>query len=338
MNDDVQTRTTSIPFDQTKRPLGVLVGFDGSAHSILALHYAARAAQRHDASLTVVNAYTAPSDFYTIQSAIPDLSLDSLLLQGAEESLSKAREYLSDYPGEVTYRTEKGDAAGALVDLSGSAQLAVVGSRGRGGFLGRILGSVASALPAHARCPTVVVPSTYDPEATSSGARFNPTDDDRPVIVGVDGSAHSRVAALHAAEAAASRGTWLQLIMAAPPVDDALAWYPELAVREKSLIKERVEELKAQLEIEAAWVAGHVPGLEVKVTVEGGSAVEVLIAASVKAQLTVVGTRGRGGLMGTLVGSTSRGLLLGAQGPVMVVPRLEDDRLADQPTSSRKSR
>src|SRR5699024_776225 len=46
-----------------------------------------------------------------------------------------------------------GDASGVMVEHSKNADLAVVGARGRGGFAGRLLGSVALAMPAHSHCP-----------------------------------------------------------------------------------------------------------------------------------------------------------------------------------------
>jgi len=53
----------------------------------------------------------------------------------------------------------RGSAAEHLVAASKSADLVVVGSRGRGGFVGLLLGSVAQQVASHAACPVVVVPS-----------------------------------------------------------------------------------------------------------------------------------------------------------------------------------
>lgn len=330
MSNDVRTRTQPIVFDPADRPLGVLVGFDGSEQGTLALHYAARAAQRRSAPLTVVHSYTVPAVVSGYVAPTPEVSMDTLTRQGAEEVLKQAREYLAEYPGEVTFRIEYGDAAGVLVALSDSARLAVVGGRGVGGFLGRILGSVSSALPAHAKCPTVVVPRQYSAEI-APGADFAPVSDDRPVVAGVDGSSFGRVAALYAAQAAADRRTSLRLVLALPPLNSTLMWYPELAPRDDHLMEQRIAELQEKLTSETEWLASHFPGLEITAAVESGSAVEVLSAATKTSQLTVVGTHGRGGLSSTLLGSVSRGVLLHAAGPVLVVPKLADQRLENQP-------
>ena len=323
---------TLTPLNDAERTLGVVVGFDGSEQSFLALHYAARAAQRRDSQLTVVNAYRLPVHFYSTLAALPPEGEADLPRQDSEAVLAQAHEYLKDYPGHVVAHSVEGDAAGVLVKLSAAAQLMVLGGRGRGGFVGRIVGSVATAVPAHAHCPTVIVPDSYDPQAGvgPDEGRFSPAQDPRPVVVGVDGSSISRVAALQAAEAAAERGAPLHAIIALLPLDDVTGWYPGIGF-DSSYAEQRRRELEEHAQAEAAWLQSRVPGAQVSGAVEVGAAEDVLAQRSAEAQLTVVGTRGRGGLRSALLGSTSRSILTSASGPVMVVPELPDPRLEDQP-------
>ncbi|MFC7760032.1 universal stress protein [Catellatospora bangladeshensis] len=51
----------------------------------------------------------------------------------------------------------EGSPGRVLVELSATAQLVVVGSRGRGGFSGMLLGSVSQQILYHASCPVLVV-------------------------------------------------------------------------------------------------------------------------------------------------------------------------------------
>lgn len=335
MTNDVRTQVPApqgaIPYSAANRALGVLVGFDGSKHAKLALHYAARAAQRLEAPLTVVSAYTVPVGVYSTLASLPDMDEARIKKQMTEGTLDEARDYLNGYPGEVTYRAEGGDAAGVLVELSDEAQLVVVGARGRGGFLGRLLGSVSSALPAHAKCPTVVVPRHYTVPEADGPERFAPLESDAPVVAGIDGSHPSRVAALFAARAATLRGTGLRLLVALPPVDRSLMWYPDLVIGDGDLVKRRTAELQKDLDEEVAWVKSHYPDLEVVGDIELGEASAVLTAATRTAQLTVVGTRGHGSVASALLGSVSRSALYNAEGPVLIVPDIEDPRLDDQP-------
>lgn len=328
MNDAVQSHTNpSRPAGSGGPPLGVLTGFDDSEQGRLALHYAAAEAHGRSVPLTVVSAFTVPRAVAGYTDSAAEVTGDSLARQGAEQVLERARERLSTYPGEVTYRVEHGDAAGVLVALSAEAELTVVGGRGRGGFIGRVLGSVASALPAHAACPTVVVNHHYEP-VTDHASRFTHGADERPIIVGVDGSDHGRVAALHAAETASAWNAPLRMVLAMPPLDHALMWYPELAGRGAGVVEQQKQQLQEKLDGEVRWLSGHFPSLEITGRVEEGPAITIMREASENAQLTVVGTRGRGGITSALLGSVSRGTLLGARGPVMVVPALEDPRLS----------
>lgn len=331
MENDAHPAPRPVAFDPATRDLGVLVGFDGSKQSILALHYGALAAQRGGRVLTVVSAFTVPTRVYTTLAAVPEKSEAEAAVEAARTVLADARKYLKDYPGKVIYRTERGDAAGVLVDLSTVAELAVVGARGRGGFLARVLGSVSSALPAHAHCPTVVVPRQYEVSGAEGAARFTPRQDQRPVVVGIDRSPQSRIAVLQAAQAAHFRGVPLHMLLALPSLEGWLEWYPELDSKDEGVAERRKTQLEAALDAEIKWVKTHYPSLKVTAAVKPGDPIALLAKQTKQAQLTVVGTRGRSGFTGALMGSVSRGVLLRAVGPVMVVPELQDKRLEDQP-------
>ena len=89
-------------------------------------------------------------------------------------------------------------------------------------------------------------------------------------------------------------------------------------------------DIQIQLDAGVAWLQSHFPGLEVETQLVDGSPVDILVEASRHVELVVVGTRGRGGFAGMLLGSTSDGVLHHAKGPVMVVPDRDDPRLADR--------
>lgn len=328
MHDDDRTSETPFPYDPAERPLGVLVGFDGSDQSIQALHYAARAAQRLDCHLTVLTAYTESSMIYANLASLPSPPDEAVRETAAQGVLEGAREELRGYPGEVDFCTAEGDAAGALVHQSSRAQLAVVGARGRGGFVGRLLGSVSSALPAHAHCPTVVVPRQYEIGTGEGAARFAPIADDAPVVAGVDRSERSDVATLLAAQAAHQRGAPLHLVMTMPPPESWGVWYAAM-VPEQSVIDQQLEQLTDELETFADRLRGHFPGSVITCEAELADPATQLLDHSAGAQLVVVGTRGHGRIASALLGSVSRSVLQRAECPVMVVPDLDLDRLGN---------
>lgn len=314
-NDFFPTSTPT--FDPEKRQHGIVIGFDDSENSRVALMYAAELATLRRTRLSVVTVYRLPSHFYANYASLPKHGEDDARKQQAVELLSSARELLTDYDGDVEYYAVEGDSIGALKDISSEAQVTVVGSRGRGGFLGLVMGSVATALPPHAASPVVVVPKEHDPAQARDGSPI--------VVAGVDGSPAGRTVELHAAQAALERHAVLQILMVMPPPDALAGWYPELV--EQSAIDDRRAQYEDWLDSEVAWLQPHYPDLKITRTLHVGDPISEFVECTAHAVLTVVGTRGRGAVAGSVLGSVSRGLLLRKQGPVMVVPELHDARL-----------
>ncbi|PTT66552.1 universal stress protein [Arthrobacter sp. HMWF013] len=315
-------------------PGGIVVGVDGSDHGQCALVWAAREAERRRRPLHIVTAYSVPifaasgldGGYATVD--------DSVIREGAEAVVQQALDKVSGYNIDVDASVENGDASGVLLELSEAAELLVVGTRGRGGFVGRLLGSVSSALPAHAKCPTVTVPlicadrlgeTTDDKRIRAEQAKAGHHPVENVVVVGVDGSEQARVAVLEAAAQAERLGAKLRVLCAVPQYSGSLAWVPAPMDR-----KALLADIQVQLDAGMAWLRSHYPALPMEAALKDGSPVDALVEASRQVELVVVGTRGRGGFTGMLLGSTSAGVLHHAKSPVLVVPDREDPRLADR--------
>ena len=139
----------------------VIVGVDGSPDSLRALRWAQEHARRYEAPLHAVAVYDVPTVYggpYAM-AALPDVeALEQQARTGLAESV---REALGDDP-QVTQVVERGHPAKVLVAASEGAEIMVVGSRGHGGFVGLMLGSVSQYCVTHARCPVVVLPHEGD--------------------------------------------------------------------------------------------------------------------------------------------------------------------------------
>jgi len=128
----------------------VLVGMDGSADSEDAVAFAFEQAARFDAPLTVAHCWQ-PQERHDA----PITEMRALLQDWLVENI---RTYADKYPG-VAVRTKilEGRPATALAELTDDTSLVVVGSRGRSGITGLLLGSVSQSLLRHAKCPVAVV-------------------------------------------------------------------------------------------------------------------------------------------------------------------------------------
>lgn len=316
----VNADKSGLPENTAKKKHGVVVGVDGSKRSLAAAVWALREAKRINAPLTMVSAYTLPIFPSVAIDAATGGHEDSALAQSCRQILEATKAELGDTEGvEVRCNVELGDPGTVLVDYSHDAEMLVAGPRGRGGFLGLLVGSVSRGLPAQAKCPVVLVPR---------GGEISRADSDAPVVVASDGSEQGRVAMLRAAEEAIRRsGTCrLRVITAMAPVSSAVEWLPS-TVDERAMF----DELRDKLNAGVAWLQAHFPQLNIDTEVIDGVPVDAVVAESESARLTVVGTRGLGGFTGALLGSTSQGIAAHARGPVMIVPYYDDPRLADRP-------
>ena len=185
--------------------------------------------------MTLVAAY--PKSPYSVSGATYGQEIvDERVLRGSYETvLEQAREKLGETSVEVRAVVEGGDPTRTLVEYSQEAAVVVVGSRGRGGFAGRLLGSTSAGLPAHSSAPVLIVPSSYTQAMAAGSVRPRSLED--PVSVGVDGSQHSLTAALEAARLATERGVPLRLVDALPLVASDLSWNP-LAEQRQAAVDE----------------------------------------------------------------------------------------------------
>ena len=143
------------------------------------------------------------------------------------------------------------------------------------------------------------------------------------IVVGVDGSPGSLVAARWAASEARVRRAQLEVVLAWEPVVHVVggsAWVlpdkRQLAEQQR-VAEERLAELVRPL-------AGELDGLAVELLAKHGAPVSVLLAAAKDASQLVLGTRGHGGFVGLLLGSVSAQCAHHAPCPLVIVPSPRD--------------
>jgi nucleotide-binding universal stress UspA family protein len=188
---------------------GVVVGVDGSTPSLTAVRWAAHEAAMRNVPLTIVHALceTVVSSAANGWSADPELWLEQEdearnmiadAVKTAEDSLESRK------APQVSTELLYSPPVPTLVDQSQEAQMVVVGCRGQGALRRILLGSVSTGLVHHAHCPVAVI---HDEAPTSQ----QPSE--LPVLVGIDGSQLSELAAAVAFDEASWRGVELAACM-----------------------------------------------------------------------------------------------------------------------------
>ena len=137
----------------------IVVGYDWSPGSHAALHWAAEEARVRGATLDVVHVWTYYAGAGTGLAYIDPDELEKSAATVLDDALTE----LGTVEGvEIERHLVEGPAAPALLHAAKGADLLVVGSRGRGGFAGLLLGSVSQQVSHHAPCPVVIVPAPHD--------------------------------------------------------------------------------------------------------------------------------------------------------------------------------
>ncbi len=297
----------------------ILVGIDGSPHADRALAWALSEAVLRSARLRVLNA------FRVHEFAGPlgrEVSLDKERAEArevVEQSMARVVERAPAEGVEIDTAAVAGrGAADAILRHRGEADLIVVGSRGLGGFPGLLLGSVSSQVAAHADVPVAVIP-------TVDGGQVG-ADTTRAIVVGVDGSDAS-VNALHwAVDEARLRGVPLTAVYAYRSLRDAAPFDAFASIDQAQLDElERHATDTALRKLDMLLAdAGDTSGIAVEHRVDSGPPARVLIGdAADESSMLVVGSRGRGGFRGLLLGSVSQQCLHHARAPVVVTPAFD---------------
>lgn len=288
----------------------ITAGVDGTQESLAALAWAAREAERRGLPLRVVHAW----HFQPHESlGAPDRDTQE---GWAREATDAAVRTVAERHPRLAVEVDvvEGHPPETLVAAADEATMLVLGSRGHGRVVGFLLGSVGRQVVDDATGPVVLVRAEDRPSAEAAG---------REVVVGQQGAPEDSAAALRFAfETAAARGASVRAVRAwtLPPV---FAYSPGSMKLLDDAGGLEPYEREALTEAVRPW-RERFPDVPVTEHVEMGSAGQVLLSVSARAQLVVVGRRAHRTAVGARIGSVAHGMLHHADCPVAVVPHDHD--------------
>ena len=278
----------------------IVVGVDGSPAAAAAARWAACEAAMRNVELSVVHVLQSAPEVW-LQTGWPAIPLPA---EVGEDQLAQGEKILEDtlsdiaktigprQPRSISSRVCIGAVVPTLSGFSHKqSHMIVVGRRGRGGMHRALLGSVSSGVLHNAHGPVAVVHHHVSP-VPPSGA---------PVVVGIDGSTASQSAIAIAFDEASRRTVELITVHATDHADPSEA---------KHLLMQRLDECQQRY-----------PNVTVRPVVIGAHPADALLDQSQQAQLVVVGSRGRGGLAGKILGSVSAAVVQACRIPVIVAGR-----------------
>ena len=283
----------------------LLLGTDGSGHSLAAADWAAREAVLRHVSLRIVSVPFAWSGNtligtfgFAVSPRVADADADRAAAASAVHATAERVARL--YPDlRIDAEIRPGSAARILLSCATSASMLVVGSRGAGGFAAMMLGSVSRCIATSSPCVCVVVTGEAHPVG-------------QPVVVGVREPERASAALDFAFDEAARRRAGLHVVHAFGS--------PWLAAgarhRRDDADDDYADRMRHVLE---PWT-GKYPDVDVRSGIVPGHPGRVLSAASATAGLVVLGRHGSPEAYAPPLSSALHGLLEHAHGPVAVIP------------------
>ncbi len=278
-------------------PPPVVVGIDGSRDGLIALAWAVRHARERHVPLRTVHVV----DDDRPASGVPAVEYDD----GTEVIEEAAAELERLGFTDVTLEVRRGHPPSTLLDLAATASALVIGRRGMGGFAELVLGSTSQVCTALAPGTLIVVPDQWNPEAPAH----------RRIVVGVDGSVDCQAALGFAFETAALQGAEVEAAHAANLPDS----YPAHDLWTDPDDQPWAAQADAVVAESLAGWRHKYPDVAVRTRCTDNHPVQLLSAESARADLVVVGGRGRTQFTPLRLGSVSRSLLHHTHCPVAVI-------------------
>jgi nucleotide-binding universal stress UspA family protein len=278
------------------KPGTIVAGYDGSAEAAAAIHWAAQQADLRGCPLHIVHVSMWPLLTHKLGPVpgVADSGLERSAQAILEDGVSHAK---AAAPGLSVHSTLlHGLPASYLAEISAGQEMVVVGSRGLGGFLGLLVGSVSLELAATATCPVAVVRPDLHPGG--------------PVVVAVDASGSPTALADACALASASQARLIIVHVHRVPAGYALRNGHDGGTAAGEVVQAALSRAR---------------GLAPDIAVEGrvltdASVPHAILKAAEDARMLVVGTKGHG-LLRETIGSTAHAVLHHARGPVLISRR-----------------
>jgi len=268
----------------------IVVGFDGTEASFVALDWAAERAVRGPTRVEIVMiAGTVLSD---------DFRIDASILQAERRLRDRAPD------AEVSSRCFPGRMPDSLFDHASAADLLVIGSHRARALPAVLARRLPLRIASHSRVPVVVVPDTWSPTWG-------------PVVVGLDDDCSSGAALDRAAGEAGAAGVPLVVVhaweMPTPRMEGSIALLA-------SPIQVKAEHRKALREAVLGVTLTH-PGVAIEQVLVQETPTTALLDRK-DASLLVIGTHHRGLFAGALLGSVGQDVLSQSSVPVCVTPNV----------------